>query len=303
MTPAVVVAAADSADHAAALAAATGCELAEGQVRRFPDGELYIRIETDLAGRTVWVVSTLHPADRGLMSAFLAAHTARDLGAATVHLVAPYLAYLRQDERFHPGEGVTSRYVSQLVASAFDGLVTCDPHLHRIDSLDELYAIPSQVVSSAPAIADWIASNVAAPCLIGPDAESEQWVAAVAAIAGCPYLVLEKLRRGDRDVSVSSIDADLAQSRGIDLTTQTAVVLDDIASTGHTMIEAMGSLRVAGAQAIECIAIHPLFAGDALERIRQAGASRVVSCNTLPHPTNAIDVLPALADGMRALSQ
>ena len=121
-----------------------------------------------------------------------AAGAARDLGASLIVLVAPYLAYMRQDKRFHTGEAITSRTFASMLSAAVDGLVTVDPHLHRYHALDEIYRVPTRVVASAPAIARWVRKNVANPLLIGPDTESEQWVAAVARDAGAPGIVLQK---------------------------------------------------------------------------------------------------------------
>ena len=119
----------------AALGAAT--------VRRFADGESYVRILSPVRGRAVAVVATLdRPDDKVLPLVFLAA-TARDLGAAAVGLVAPYLAYMRQDVRFRAGEGVTSSYFASLLSGAMDWLVTVDPHLHRRSNLGEIYRIPA----------------------------------------------------------------------------------------------------------------------------------------------------------------
>ena len=110
---------------------------------------------------------------------------------------------MRQDRRFKPGEAITSRQTAELLSNAFDWLVTVDPHLHRYGSLSEIYRIPTHVVHATPLISKWIREHVANPLIIGPDSESEQWVSAVANDAGSPYSVLEKVRRGDRDVEIS----------------------------------------------------------------------------------------------------
>ncbi|HET7499660.1 MAG TPA: ribose-phosphate diphosphokinase, partial [Kofleriaceae bacterium] len=180
-----------------------GARVLVPEIRQFPDGELYVRIDGEL-GTDVAIVGNLH-GDNFLRVAFLAG-TARDLGARRVGLVAPYLAYMRQDSRFKPGEGVTAGYFARLVSSTVDWLVTVDPHLHRLDSLSGVYTIPTTVARAAPAIARWIATEVQRPVLIGPDAESVQWVSAVAERCGAPFVILEKTRRGDRDVSVSAPD-------------------------------------------------------------------------------------------------
>ena len=139
------------------------------------------------------LVCTLDRPDDKFLPLVFAAAAARDLGAHGSALSAPYLAYMRQDRRFQPGEAVTSTYFAKLLSSQIDWLVTVDPHLHRRGSLAEIYSIPTQVMHAAPLISDWIRSEVKMPLLIGPDSESEQWVAAVARDAGAPHVVLQKI--------------------------------------------------------------------------------------------------------------
>ncbi len=263
-------------------------------IRRFPDGESYILVETPVRDRDVAVVCTLDRPDDKLLPLFFLAATARDLGAASVGLIAPYLAYMRQDRRFLDGEGITSSYFASLVSSSFDWLVTVDPHLHRRASLGEIYSIPTSVVHAAPRVAAWIRANVARPLLVGPDSESAQWVAAVAEAAGAPSIVLEKERRGDRDVSVTLPDVDRWRDR-------TPVLVDDIVSTARTMIATVRHLRHAGLAAPVCVGVHAVFASGAFEELRAAGAATIVSCNTIAHPSNAIDLSVDLAEAVRGV--
>lgn len=287
---AVVIAMPGSDAQAEQLAARLKLELVVPEVRRFPDGELYVRIERELAGEHAILVGSLHPApaERFLTVAFLAA-TARERGARKVGLVAPYLAFMRQDSAFKAGEGVTSRYFAELVSRTVDWLVTVDPHLHRHASLDGLYTIPTTIARAAPAIASWVEREVAHPVLIGPDAESVQWVKAVADRCGAPFVILEKTRRGDREVSVSPPPAGGWNGH-------TPVVIDDIVSTGKTMIEATRQLRAAGSAAPLCVAIHAVFADDVLDELVTAGAAGIVTCDTIAHASNRICVLDPIAE-------
>jgi ribose-phosphate pyrophosphokinase len=290
---AVVLAMPGSAAQAEQLAKRLGVAVIEPEVRRFPDGEIYVRIERDLAGEDAVLVGSLYPdpAERFLTASFLAA-TARERGARKVGLVAPYLAFMRQDSVFKPGEGVTSRYFAQLVSRTVDWLVTVDPHLHRHDSLDGLYTIPTAIARAAPAIASWIRDEITHPFLIGPDAESVQWVKAVAEACGAPFVILEKTRRGDRDVSVSAPPPGGWNGH-------TPIVIDDIVSTGKTMIAATRQLRAAGSAAPMCVAIHAVFADSVLDELTSAGAAGIVTCDTISHASNKICVIEPLADATR----
>jgi len=263
------------------------------QTRSFPDRETYLRFEDELNGRTVVLVCSLNRPDAKFLPLVFAADAARDLGAAKVVLVAPYLCYMRQDQRFHSGEAVTSVSFARRVSSSFDGLVTVDPHLHRYRMLGEIYSIPSRVVHSAPAIAEWVLNNQKSAILIGPDIESEQWVSDVAGQARSPYRVLRKERFGDRNVKIELPDLTEFRKR-------TAILIDDIVSSGRTMIETARQLRQQGFAAPVCIAVHGLFTPDT-ERELLAVAARVVTTNTVPHHTNGIDLSQAIAEQVAAL--
>ncbi|MBI3803526.1 MAG: ribose-phosphate pyrophosphokinase [Nitrospirae bacterium] len=281
-------------DLATSLANRIDAEVGKILFRRFPDSESYFRIETSVKGRPAILCCTLDRPDTKAIPLFFAAQTAKDLGATQVGLVVPYLAYMRQDRRFQPGEGITSVYFARLLSGSVDWLVTVDPHLHRRASLSEIYTIPTRVIHAAPLISTWIRANIVSPVLIGPDSESKQWVSEIAARAGAPYLVLEKIRRGDREVEVSVPEIDRWKSC-------TPVLVDDIISTARTMIETVGHLRRAGLSKPVCIGIHAIFADRAEEDLQEAGALRVVTCNTIPHPSNAIDLGDLLAGGVREM--
>lgn len=137
-----------------------------------------------------------------------------------------------------------------------------------------------------------IRANVERPLLIGPDAESEQWVAAVAQAAEAPHVVLQKIRRGERDVDVTVPQLERWRDA-------TPVLVDDIVSTACTMIETIRHLRRAGMRPPVCVAVHGVFANGALHELLKARASRVVTSNTIPHASNAIDVTGLLAEAVR----
>jgi len=257
-------------------------------VHTFPDGESYVRIDADVASRDVAIVASLHEPNERLLEILFLADAARESGAKRVGLIAPYLAYLRQDARFHRGEAITARTVASILSARVDWLVTVDPHLHRFASLSELFTIPALDVHAGPEVGRWIARNVDAPFIIGPDAESRQWVERIAKAAGAPFTVLSKIRRGDSDV-IERVP-DLAAYRS-----STPVLVDDIISTGQTMIATVRHLRDQGMKPPVCVATHAVFAADADAQLQAAGAARVVTTNTILHQTNGIDVVPTIA--------
>lgn len=255
--------------------------------RRFPDEEAYIRIASDVRGAHVDVVCTLAHPDPQFLSLVFLAETARELGAASVSLIAPYLAYMRQDVRFNEGEAISSIHFARLLSRYFDSITTIDPHLHRIGSLDEIFSIPTRVVSASAPIADWIGNRIERPLLIGPDQESEQWIAAIAARAHAPYLVAHKTRLGDRRVEVQLPDVSPWRDH-------LPVLIDDIVSSGGTMLAAAHQLVGAGMGKPCCVVVHALFAKGVFEALQQV-ASQVVSTDTVAHPSNLISIAEVLA--------
>ena len=274
-------------EFASKLAVATGWPLLDSETRRFPDGETYYRVLSDVRGRAVELVCTLAAPDDRFLRLVFAADALRRLGAAEVTLVAPYLAYMRQDKSFHPGEAITSQSFARLLGSTFDRIVTVDPHLHRYPTLAALYGIPADSLHAAPVLADWIAANVASPLLIGPDEESAQWVSEIAARIGAPYEVLRKTRHGDRKVEIAV--PDLSAHAGCQ-----PVLVDDIASSGRTLIEAARQFPGMGLPRPVCAVVHALFAEDAFAQLSGV-AARVVSTDTVAHASNAVSVAPLIA--------
>jgi ribose-phosphate pyrophosphokinase len=190
---------------------------------------------------------------------------------------------------------VSAIHFARVLSESVDWLVTVEPHLHRIASLDAIYSIPACAVHVSDTLATWISANVANAVVIGPDAESRQWARSVAATAGVPFEILEKRRLSSDRVEVTVPHIDRWRDR-------TPVVVDDVVPTGHTMLETVRQLRDAGAPAPLCVAVHALFAGDSYPAVLRAGAKPVVTTNTIAHESNTIDVSDRVAAAVAALT-
>lgn len=267
------------------IASSINAEIGELVVRKFPDGESYVRVKSDVENKDVVIVTTFYNPDDMFLSLLFVTQLIKELGAARILLVSPYLAYLRQDTMFNTGEAVTSKMFADQLSSIVDGLVTVDPHLHRYKTLSEIYSIPTYIVHAAPLLGAWISAHVKNPILIGPDVESTQWVSGIAELVNVPFIVLNKQRNGDRDVEINI--PELSNWAG-----HTAVVVDDIISTAHTMIEVIKHLEVHGFTLPVCIGVHGIFANGAQDELSKSGVKQIVTCNTIPHVTNGIDVIP-----------
>jgi len=282
-------------EEAIAIETAAEADLRPLPVRRhrFPDGELRLQLPTDLPARVV-VWRGLQQPNEKLVELLLLARTAHELGVLQLTLVAPYLAYMRQDMAFNPGEAVSQRVVGRFLASLFDAVVTVDPHLHRVATLRQ--AVPARdaiVISGAPLLADLIATQRQRVLLIGPDEEALQWVAQAAARHGWDHGVCRKTRHGDRQVDI--------ELPALDVAGRTVVLIDDVISSGHTVAQAARQLRAAGAASVDVAVTHALFAAGAMELLRGAGVDAVWSTNAIAHPSNAVSIVPSVAQALGTL--
>jgi ribose-phosphate pyrophosphokinase len=254
----------------------------------FPDGESLIRVR--LAARTAVVLWSLDRPNGKLVELMLTADALRRAGAARLVLVAPYLCYMRQDAAFQEGEAVSQQAVGRFLAQLFDSVITVDPHLHRTKHLSDVFPGSEAVaLSSCPLLAEYLADAGEPPegILIGPDGESRQWVEAIAAPLGLPVLVGEKQRLGDRKVRVTI--------PGIERTAGKPVVLvDDVVSTGRTLIEAASLLKAAGASSVSALVVH-LLDREAQEALRAAGVARVTTTDSIDWQEGRIPLAPLLA--------
>ncbi|HOX68009.1 MAG TPA: ribose-phosphate diphosphokinase [Burkholderiaceae bacterium] len=293
--PGCVLAFDDERDMATALAGALDVPLALIERHRFPDGELKLRLPATLPACVV-LLRSLHQPNEKLVELLITVPAARELGAQRVLLACPYLAYMRQDIAFTPGEAVSQRHIGALLASQFDAVVTVDPHLHRIEALDEVMPGCRAVsLSAAALIGDWVARHVSRPLLLGPDEESAQWVteAARACSPAPDHGWCVKQRHGDRDVVVTL-------PRTPDCRGREVVLIDDMASTGRTLMAAAQLALAAGALSVDVAVTHALFVGDAMAELKAAGVRHVWSTDCVRHASNAISVVPLLANALRA---
>lgn len=280
----------DQRSAALNLASVAGLPAALIDCHRFPDGEIRLRLPTRLPRQVVLYRSLHHPNEK-LVELLLGAQTARAQGAAHLTLVTPYLAYMRQDMEFHPGEAVSQGIVGRFLAGLFDAVVTVDPHLHRIATLQEAMPMPQAIVlSGADILSDLIVQRRNRPVLVGPDAESQQWVARAAVRHGLDHVVCAKVRSGDHAVEVT-LGAGLITGRAV-------VILDDVASTGQTVAAAARLLACAGAASIDAAVTHALFDDEALQTMRAAGVNEVWSTDCVAHPTNAARMATVIAQAL-----
>ncbi|MBW2975952.1 ribose-phosphate diphosphokinase [Candidatus Woesearchaeota archaeon] len=262
------------------------------KVKKFPDNELNIRLTANIKGKIVVLVQSFYGniSDCIIESVF-AAETAKELGAKKVFLVAPYFPYMRQDRRFKPGQVISNKIMDKLISRYFDKAYIIDPHLHRETQLSHLFSIPAKKLSANPYIADYIKKSIKNPLIVGPDWESYKWARKVAEKIGCDNLILEKKRYSGRKVKVSL-------NKKIEINNKNIVFVDDMISTGNTIIEAAKKIKKLGAKKFYCIAVHGIFVENALKKLRKANI-KVTTTNTIPNKAAKIDVSGLIAEVLK----
>lgn len=276
------------ASDAARLAARLGLPMHEIGVHRFPDGELRVTVGP-AATTTILYIPLDRPNDK-LLALMFAAEALRRGGARRLVLAAPYLCYMRQDAAFHPGEAISQKVIGALLARTVDRIVTVDAHLHRTKSIADVFpGIEAEDLSAMRTIADTLRGMGRDTVVVGPDEESLGWVSELAGRLRLTAVVARKTRGGDRSVTIAFPDPALFKGRPV-------LLVDDIVSSGGTLIACAKALAAAGATAIDAVITHALFAPEMMDDFKRAGIRSIRSTTSVPHPTNAIaldDILAA----------
>jgi ribose-phosphate pyrophosphokinase len=275
------------------IAARLNMALVEVILHHFPDSESFLRLPPSLPEHVIICCSLNQPNDK-LIELLLCAKTARELGAKRLTLVAPYLCYMRQDIANQPGEAVSQRIIGKMLAELFDDVITVDPHLHRISSLNQAIPIKNVIsLTAAEEIGFFLKQKLTDVLLLGPDSESEQWVAKIANTCGFDYCIAQKQRLGDKQVKITLPEHKYQNWQ--------VVIVDDMASTGRTIGKAAKLLQASGCKDIYAIITHPLFCEDAENYILKSGVKALWATDSIAHPTACIKLDGLLANAIKAI--
>jgi ribose-phosphate pyrophosphokinase len=287
----------DYRECAMRISSALAVPYAEISIHQFPDGESRITLPNaapDRLPERIAICRTLNNPNEKLVQLLIAAKTARTLGAKHITLIAPYLCYMRQDMAFNPGEAVSQTIVGKWLADHFDAVITVDPHLHRIHELSDAIPISSAVaLSAAQLLGHFAHQQNSNALLLGPDEESRQWVSVAAAVANLRFGVCKKIRHSDHQTTVQIAD--------VAVNGQHVILVDDIASSGGTLMSAARACIAAGAAQVDAIVVHALFGDDVARQLRDSGISNVWSTDSVVHPSNAISLAPLIASRLQTI--
>lgn len=264
----------------------------ELSVKKFPDSELYLKFNTNVKNKKVMLVQSFYgDISDSIVEVLFAADTAKDLKAKSITLVAPHFPYLRQDKRFKPGEAISLKVIADIIDKFFDEIYIIDPHLHRERTLGHVFKIKAHKLSACKPIADYIKKKIKNPVIIGPDWESYKWAEKVAEYCKCKSYILKKKRISARKVIISF-------NKKVNLKGKNIIIVDDIISTGNTIIRAAEHIKKEGAKNITAICIHGIFSESALQKLKKAKIN-VIATNTIPGSKSKIDVAEVIALRLR----
>ena len=272
----------------------THSEFCELDFKHFPDNEVYVRIPQDVSHKKVCVIQSMQSADlrpNDLLLEFLfTIETLRDLGADEIVGIVPYLAYSRQDKRFLDGESISSKIVAHLIREAGISKIYCfDSHVNRTIPLEELFCCSAYDLSGFSEIGRFYSKNYELndPLILAPDAGSKRWAEIVSKTLNCDHDYLEKKRLDGKTV--------VTKHKNLDTKDRDVIIVDDIISTGGTIINAIKMLGATNPNRIFVSAIHGLFVNSADSRIVLAGATEIIVTNSVESKYSRVDLAPVIA--------
>jgi len=291
-----IIAGPSSLDLATAIAKDLDAELVPVDLRIFPDGESKIRMRKTDKDYCIVVQSSYPPTDRHLLQALMMLKRCSEDGAANVCAVMPYMAYSRQDRAFLDGEVVSMALVAKLIETVgTNQLITVD--IHSPASLS-YFTIETQNISAVDLLADYAAVKIKpnAPIVVSPDMGGAKRAAEFAKMLGTDMVALTKSR--DKNTAEVFIEEKELNSNvvGRDL-----ILLDDMISTGESIVEACRFLRRYKPNKIYAICTHALLIGEATTRIKAAGVEEIISTNSVPGTNAKVDLAPLISTQLKAI--
>lgn len=282
----IVIGGSASMDLAKELASVMGCNYIQAATTTFPDGECYTRIDAEKLDDDVVIVQTTSP-DSKLIELLLLQDAVRRLGAKSITLVIPYFGYARQDRVFKPGEPESAKVMCQHLDMNCDRVITVDIHKEAVLNY---FNHPHKDLKAAPVIAEYFKGK-GIDMVLSPDIGAAGRAKMVGEVMGVPYDHLEKTRLSGTDVRIAPAKADVKGKK--------VLIVDDMISTGGTIIAAAYALREAGAAGISVACTHGVFVNNAIEKFTGSSLDALLSCNTLNNPVSHISVASLIAEAIK----
>ena len=256
--------------------------LAKTISKRFPDNEFYFRILEDIKGKEVIIVQTTYP-DPNLIELFIIQNAVEESKAKKITVVIPYYGYARQDKKFQEGEPISAKAIAGLISLNADRVITVDPHKEHI--LD-FFSTSAYSCTAVPEIAKYLnRKNI--DLILAPDKGALDRAKQASEIINCDFDYMEKTR----------IDGDTVKMKPkkLQVKNKNVAIVDDIISTGGTMAIAIKELKKQGAGKVYVACTHGLFAGDSINKLKQAGCNEIISTDTIQSKYSKVKIAPCIA--------
>jgi ribose-phosphate pyrophosphokinase len=264
------------------LAKSLKARLAKVETRRFPDDECYVRIDDDLDDQEVFLVQTSWP-DKNIVELFLLQDAIREFDVDSLTTVVPYFGYARQDKQFKPGEPISARMLARLMQVNTDAFMTVDVHAPKV--IDWFGNISAKNVAAYPEIGKYLKGK-GIELILSPDEGRADNAKRVADVVNCEADFLVKERLDGENVRITP--------KRLDAKGKKVAIVDDIISTGGTIIKAAEQLRKQNAAKIYAVCTHGVFSGDAIPKL-EAVCDEICTTDTIENPKTCISVAPQIA--------
>jgi ribose-phosphate pyrophosphokinase len=274
--------------------------IADAEVARFSDGEVFVQVNENVRGADVFVVQpTCPPVNDNLMELLVMSDALKRASARRITAVLSYYGYARQDRKVQPRVPITAKLVADLLeAAGVDRVLALDLHAGQIQGF---FNIPVDHLFAAPVIIDYLGKkDLKSPVIVSPDAGGVERARAIAKRLKASLAIIDKRREGPNQAVAMHLIGDV---EGCD-----AVVIDDMIDTAGTLIQAVGALEREGARRILACGVHPVLSGPAIDRIKSSSLEETVVTNSIPVPDakraarlTVLSVAPLLGEAIRRI--
>ncbi len=252
-----------------------GMPLGEVTIRRFSDGEIFVRINQNVRGGDVFVIQPTPPPGDNLLELLLLVDAARRASAARVTVVMPYYGYARQDRKDQPRVAIGAKLVANVIeAAGADRVLGMDFHAHQLQGF---FDIPVDHLYAAPVLTSYFQrKELEAPVVVAPDVGAAKMARGFARRLDASFAIIDKRRPAANVAEVLTVVGDVAG--------RPCLIVDDLIDTAGTLQSVVNALKERDATEIYAAATHPLFSGPAVERLQECPVQEVVVTNTLNVP-------------------
>ncbi len=252
-----------------------GIPLADLTVRRFADGEIFVRINQNARGRDVFIIQPTPPPADSIMELLLLIDAAKRASAARVTAIMPYYGYARQDRKDQPRVAIGAKLVANLIeAAGADKVLGMDFHTHQLQGF---YDVPVDHLYAAPVLTRYFRGlGLKDPVVVAPDVGAAKMARGFARRLDASFAIIDKRRPAHNEAEVLQVVGEVDG--------RPCIIVDDMIDTAGTLVSVVDALGERGAQEIYAAATHALLSGPAVERLQGSALREVVVTNTLLVP-------------------